>query len=1138
MPTTPATPMPGVPATPRPYPQPATVDPRIQERVKYYADWLAKQSRYDVLNDNSEEINHYVQEATQVVKVGEKEVAMFAPFRPKLSALQTFTTRQVVALCVIGLLWMIGLLVFRLEMVMAIIAAITVMYSFNLIVSVSLALRSFRNSPEERISDDVVRALKDVDWPLYTILCPLYREAQVVPQFVQAMLALDYPPEKLQVLFLTEADDAETRNAIRALALPSNFKIVVVPDGKPRTKPRACNYGLMHAQGPYVVIYDAEDIPDPLQLKKAVLTFANHGTDVVCVQAKLNFYNIRQNLLTRWFTAEYSAWFDLILPGLQLAGFSLPLGGTSNHFRASALRALGGWDAYNVTEDCDLGLRLKRYRMNTVILDSTTLEEANSQLKNWLRQRSRWIKGYMQTYLVHMRHPLESLKKGGLYDLCSFQITIGSGTGMIFINPLMWMLLAIYLALGPSVINVYHVLFPGPVLYLSAFCFIFGNFFYVYLYLLACMKRKQYHLLPWALLIPCYWLLMSVAALFALFELLVKPHYWQKTVHGLHLNRKELSPAAAPPTIVDEPTMPVPVMLAKAGIAAAIPTVTMSLKAISTLLLPAISARQKQAQQVAKQARVRDLWLVATVATACIASVAACIYYFRQHEILLYQDALSHLRISRSVFDSLTPGLAQLGSVWLPLPHILMWPFIWNSYLWHSGLAGSFVSMPCYVTAAIFLFLSARRLTRSSSASFIGTLLFIFNPNVLYLQSIPLSETVCMATLAATGYYFLSWVEDGKHKQLIITAACAFLATLARYDGWALFLGLFCCIPLVGFMKRQKLQEIEANLVVFGVLGALGITLWLLWNKLIFGDPLFFEKGVYSSQAQQSLELASGNLYTYHNLWQAIRYYAIDSSQTIGLMLFLLVFVGVIWFVLRHRFRPTTFAALLFLTPFPFYIAALYGGQAIIWLPGANPANAHVYMYNVRYGAQMVVPAALFISILVERVSSIPLRHFYAVGRVVLMAAILTQSALITSQGIISLQDGQFSYSCGPQKIINQFLAEHYNGGEILQDVYASQFEASDAGIDFKNVIYEGSGQIWLQALQDPASSVDWIVVKPDSSIDLVGQRLKEDPAFLSQFTLVVRQTNGILLYHHLGKPSLPTRPAPPSWKGEHHPCS
>ncbi|HKV02260.1 MAG TPA: glycosyltransferase, partial [Ktedonobacteraceae bacterium] len=954
--------------------------------------------------------------------------------------------------------------------------------------------------------------------------------------------ALDYPAEKLQILFLTEEDDAETRKAIRALSLPPHFKVLVVPDGKPRTKPRACNYGLMHAKGPYVVIYDAEDIPDPLQLKKAVLTFANHGTDVVCVQAKLNFYNIRQNLLTRWFTAEYSAWFDLILPGIQMAGFSLPLGGTSNHFRTGSLRALGGWDAYNVTEDCDLGLRLKRYRMNTVILDSTTLEEANPQLKNWLRQRSRWIKGYLQTYLVYMRHPLEDLRKGRLYDLFSFQVVIGSGTGVMFINPLMWVLLGLYIAFGRSVINIYHILFPGPILYLGAFCLIFGNFFYIYLYLLACMKKKEYYLLPWTLFIPIYWLLMSIAALYALFELLVKPHYWQKTVHGLHLKGKHASPVApskvAALTMTEEPTMPVPVMPGKISDVGTIPSVTMSLKAVRTLLMPAISPKQKQAQAVAKRSKVRDLWLVATIITACITSVVACRYYFQQHEILLYIDAVSHMRISRGVFDSLTPGLTQLGSVWLPLPHILMWPFIWNDYLWHSGLAGSLVSMPCYVIAAICLFLSARRLTHSSSASFIGTLAFIFNPNVLYLQSTPLSETVCMATFAMAAYYFLCWAQDGKLHQLIITAACTFLATLARYDGWALFLGVFCCIALVGWMKRQKLLHIQANLVVFGILGGLGIALWFVWNQVIFGDPRFFQKGLYSSQAQQTIQLTVGRLYTYHNLWQAIRYYTIDAGQTVGVILFVLASVGVIWLVLKYRFTPMTLAALLFIIPFPFYIAALYGGQAIIWVPGANPPGAHLYMYNVRYGAQMAVPVALFMAILVERISSISMRRFYLIGRFVLIGVILAQSVLITSQGIIDLQDGQHIYACSPQLIINQYLAEHYNGGEILQDVYTAQFDASAAGIDFKNVIYEGSGRFWSQALQNPASSVDWVILNPGNPSDPVAQRLKEDPTFLSQFTPVVRQTDGILLYHHLGKPPLPTRPAPPMWKGEHYSCS
>ncbi len=1128
-----------VPPAPLPGARPAAVDPRIQQRVNYYADWLAKQAKYDALHDNSREINDYIQEATKVVKVGKKEIAIFAPFRLNLSALQTFTGGQVIAFCVLCLLWLAGLFLFRLQMVAATVSAIIAMYTFMLILDVSLTARSFRASSEEDIDDEVVHALKDADWPLYTILCPLYREAQVVPQFVRAMLALDYPPDKLQILFLTEADDAETRNAIRELSLPPQFRILFLPDGTPRTKPRACNYGLIHAQGSYVVIYDAEDVPDPLQLKKAVLTFANHETDVVCVQAKLNFYNVRQNLLTRWFTAEYSAWFDLILPGLQLAGFFLPLGGTSNHFRTGVLRALGAWDAYNVTEDCDLGLRLKRYHMKTVILDSTTLEEANSQLRNWLRQRSRWIKGYMQTYLVHMRHPLEFFQKRRLHDLFSFQVVIGSAIGVIFINPLMWLLLGAYVVFGHSVIEIYHRLFPGPVLYLGAFCLIFGNFFYVYLYLLACMKRKQYHLLPWTLFIPLYWLLMSVAGLYALFELLVNPHYWQKTVHGLHLKGKQAQPVPTTQMTIEEPTMPMPIMPGKVSKVGAVSTVPMSLKAIPTLLMPAVSPKQKQAEHVARRSKVRDLWLVATIVTACITSIIACWYYFHQNEILLYEDAYSHLRIARSVFDNITPGIAQLGTVWLPLPHILMWPFIWNDYLWHSGLAGSFVSMPCYVIAAIYLFLSARRLTGNSGASFIGTLAFIFNPNILYLQSTPLSETVCIATLMMGGYYFLAWVQEGSLKYLVFTAGCTFLVTLARYDGWALFLALFCLIPIVGLLKHQRLGQIRGNLIVFGVLGGFGIVLWLIWNKVIFGDPLFFQRGIYSSQAQQNIVLQRNQLYSYHNLWQAVRFYTIDFGQTVGPLLCLLGAAGLIWSLIRYRVTPNTLGTLVFLVPFVFYVTSLYGGQAILWVPAANPPDApyYVFLYNVRYGAQMVAPVAFFVALLLGNISSIKFISSVRIGRLFFLALIVLQCVWTTSQGVLSLQDGQYNYSCFAKQTVNHYLAEHYNGGKILEDVYAVGFDSSKIGIDFKNIIYEGSGPYWLQALHDPADMVDWIVVKPDSNVDLVASRIDlSSPLFLSQFTLVAKQDNNVYLYHRLGRPPLPTRVVP-YLQVSHLPC-
>ncbi len=1133
----------GIPRTLRPTGPPDSLPLRYREQVLRYNEWLVKQTKQDVLIDKHQEMNEYIQYASQTLTVEGNAIATFAPFRAELSALQTFTKKQVLGIGVLALLVLIGIALFRLEMLAVMLSAITITYFGNVLLSMVMAARSLQIVSAESIDDEVVHALKDAQWPAYTILCPLYKEAQVVPQFVQAMQALDYPANKLQILFLTETDDRATRDAIRSLNLPKHFKIVTVPDGKPRTKPRACNYGLMQTTGTYVVIFDAEDVPDPLQLKKAVLTFANNEVDVACVQAKLNFYNIKQNVLTRWFTIEYTTWFDLILPGLQQAKFSLPLGGTSNHFRTSALRALGAWDAYNVTEDCDLGLRLSRYRLRTVVLDSTTYEEANSQVKNWIRQRSRWIKGYMQTYLVHMRNPMEFLQKGRLYELFSFQVVVGCGIGFIFLNPLMWLMLITYLLIGPSVIGVYHLLFPGPTLYMAEFCLIFGNFFYIYLYLFGCMKRKQFDLMPWAALIPFYWLLMTIAGMVAFWELLAKPHYWQKTVHGLHLKGTQLPQISVQQQVMkslaDEQTTRVAAIAVVGEHSFAIPTVTKSFETITTIPLPALSQKQKQQLRKTKQTRVRDLWLVATIVTSCIASIGSCYYYLQQHEITLYQDALSHMRISRGVFDSVTPGLAQLGTVWLPLPHILMWPFIWNDYLWHSGLAGSFVSMPCYVIATIYLFLSARRLTKSSSSSFIGTLAFILNPNVLYLQSTPLSETVCIATLSMACYYFLMWTQENTTRSLIFAAACTFLATLARYDGWALFLAMLCFISIVGCIKHQRFIQIQSNLILFGILSGLGIVLWLIWNKLLFGDPLYFQhSGVYSSQAQQMLLLKHDELYTYHNLWQSIRYYAIDSIQTVGLPIFCLAVIGMLWFMFNNRINPRTLSAMLFLVPFVFYVVALYSGNAVIWIPGATPTQDPVYMYNVRYGAQIVLPAALCIALLAGSVSNIAIPHFKNINRVLLLGIIVVQCMLVAQQGIISLQDGQYAASCRPQRVVNDYLAQHYNGGKILIDVYAMQFDPTDAGINFHNVIYEGSYQIWQQTLQDPARFVQWVIVKQDSPVDLVAQHLNvKGAAFLSQFTLVVRQSDNIALYHRKGLPPLPSYDLLPHYVYPHHVC-
>lgn len=420
--------------------------------------------------------------------------------------------------------------------VVATLSLITIVYFFDFLFNAHLIFRTFTKSPEIKISQYELKQISDVDLPVYTIFCPLYKEWQVVPQFANAMNALDYPKDKLQIVFLLEENDSETVEKIRNTPLPSQFEITVVPHSSPKTKPKAMNYGLPFVRGEYLVIYDAEDVPEIDQLKKAVLAFKKASSNTVCIQAKLNFYNITQNILTRLFTAEYSLWFDLVLPGLQSLNAPIPLGGTSNHFKTSALRELLGWDAFNVTEDADLGMRLAKRGYRTAIVESTTYEEANSDVINWYNQRSRWIKGYIQTYFVHTRDPLSFIETGSIKDFIIFQLTIGGKILSMFINPLMWVITICYFLFRAKIGLFIESFFPGPILYIGVFSLILGNFLYVYYYMIGCAKRGFDGLIKYVFLIPLYWLGMSIAAWKAMYEIIVKPHYWSKTVHGLHLN--------------------------------------------------------------------------------------------------------------------------------------------------------------------------------------------------------------------------------------------------------------------------------------------------------------------------------------------------------------------------------------------------------------------------------------------------------------------------------------------------------------------------------------------------------------------------------------------------------------------------
>jgi len=1146
-----------VPATPFPGVGPVTVDPRTRERTWRYAQWLQLNNNLPV---SPEKQQAYQDAALEIKKIGGREVRTFAPFQERTSALQVITSSQLAIFALLAIGWIAGLLFLHLVMFTITLGIVTLLYISGFITSGILATSSFRSSSGEKIDEEIIVALDQlgVEWPTYTILCPLYKESAIVPQFVEAMKSLDYPMDKLQVLFLTEENDNETRAALYGMYLPPGFTVLTVPKGSPQTKPRACNFGLLQAKGQFIVIFDAEDKPEPYQLKKAVLTFANHGSEVACVQAKLNYYNSRQNLLTRWFTAEYSTWFDIMLPGLQRTGFSLPLGGTSNHFRTEVLRALGGWDAFNVTEDCDLGLRISQYNLKTAVLDSTTYEEATSRVKTWLFQRSRWIKGYLQTYLVHMRHPLQALRKGHLRKFFSLQLIVGAWTVVLLINPFMWTLTLLYVLFQP--VQLYSILFPGPILYMGAFCLIFGNFFYVYIHLIGCLRRKEYSLIKWVLLLPLYWVMMSISAYIAFYQLIVKPHYWEKTQHGNHLapaSRAQVHTVLPSlereerAVVVSMPTtrlfaVTIGRVFKNTATSTRLETTTQRVTALRSTLSTQLGQRKIRRQM--QLPRIRDRWLLAAVVIAVIASISSTIYTFAHHEILLYGDAYFHLRIARRIFDSATPGIGQLGTTWLPLPHLLMLPFIWNDYLWRTGLAGSFPAMVRYMIATVYLFLSGRRLTGNSPASFVGTLLFILNPNILYLQSTPLSELVCIVTLTMACYYFLAWIQDNSLKQLVFAAASTFLTTMARYDGWALFIALLVLVPTIGLIKRQRLRQIEGNFLVFFMLGGLGIALWLLYNAIISGNPLYFLHGPYSSKVQTLvLHNSQAPLYAYHNLWQSIRFYSINIMQTIGPILFLLALFALILFVLRKRFAPEVFGTLAFLAPFGFYILSLYTGDVALLVPGAVPANVPVQhqLFNARFGSEMVVPTSIFLVTLLDS-WKLPkgwqfplLKRFWSItGYIGCVAIILIQTMLVASGGIITLEDGLYGVSCEPTHPINIYLAQHYNGGRILEEIFNSPVDGSEATFDFKNIIWEGSYQIWSKALANPSAMVDWIIVNPESPTDLVAQHIHlKSSIFQSQFTLVLQEPSGLRLYHKNGLPPLPTRPIPSYLLTKHQLC-
>ncbi len=400
-------------------------------------------------------------------------------------------------------------------------------------------------SPTRRGRPRIGRRLDDAQLPLYSVLVPLYQEPEIVPDLIASLSGLDYPPTKLDILLILEADDTDTLRSLHGCRLPPFIRPVVVPALEPRTKPKALNYALPLARGSLIVVYDAEDIPARDQLRRSVAAFNAGGPSLACLQAKLNIYNPRESWLTRQFTIEYSSLFDGFLGALSRLGWPIPLGGSSNHFRTDALRRIGGWDAHNVTEDADLGFRIARLSGHIGILDSTTWEEAPARFGPWVRQRTRWLKGWMITYLVHMRSPSHLLRTLGLYRFIGFQVVLAGTLLSALLHPVFYALLVIELLLG-TVSDAWHSL-PGKILLVvAAINFAAGYVSTMALGIVALIKRSSRWLIPATLFAPAYWLLISMIAYRALWQVLRCPYYWEKTPHHARSNRYTRAKAREP----------------------------------------------------------------------------------------------------------------------------------------------------------------------------------------------------------------------------------------------------------------------------------------------------------------------------------------------------------------------------------------------------------------------------------------------------------------------------------------------------------------------------------------------------------------------------------------------------------------
>lgn len=484
-----------------------------------------------------------------------------------------------------------------------------------------------------------------------------------------------------------------------------------------------------------------------------------------------------------------------------------------------------------------------------------------------------------------------------------------------------------------------------------------------------------------------------------------------------------------------------------------------------------------------------------------IAAVAATVFDYSRDYIVRYGDSESHLNIAKRVIDSITPGFAQLGGIWLPIPHLLMVPFVHINFLWRTGLAGSIVSGCAFVIAAYFLYKTTELITKSKSASFIAALIFILNPNLLYLQSTPMTEVLLIAFFALSTFYFIKFLQ-GKNEltSLLLAAFYGFCSVLTRYDGWflvaleALAIVIYYFpwnrFPTWGrireFLKSENGKKAEGYLAIFSTLAFFGILIWLVWGFLILGDPLYFTHSVFSAKSQQNEWLARGELPAYRNIFMAFLYYFVTAMSNAGVLIYCMAITGLIYFLSNKGEKHRWLITLILGAPFVFNIVTLFLGQSVIFIPSLTPSNFEWKLFNVRYGVMAVPLVGVLTGYLFYKVRR--------TGKIIILCLFFLQLALyqVGYTHVISWEDGVTGLSSAKRPDAERWLKENYDYGMVLMDDYARTVSVVRSGVPMEQMIYIGNKPYWEESLVEPEKYARWIVMQQNDS---VWKELIENPA-------------------------------------------